>query len=107
MKFPRPFFRSARNCWYVQIGKQQLRLHPDEDEAIKLYHELMTKRAVNPVHVVSSELTVAEVFDKFLIWCEKHRAKRTFEGYKKHIQRFCKALPETESMPSSQLRPFH
>jgi hypothetical protein len=28
-----PFWRDARNCWYVQIGKKQIKLYPDRDEA--------------------------------------------------------------------------
>ena len=48
-KFPKPFFRSARNCWFVQIGGKQVRLHPDEAEAMRLYHELIhTVRAAYP-----------------------------------------------------------
>ena len=43
-KFPKPFFRSTRNCWYVQLGKQQVKLHADESEALKLYHGLMARR---------------------------------------------------------------
>ena len=42
-KFPKPFFRSARNCWYVQLGKEQVRLDPDEQAAFKLYHEPRTE----------------------------------------------------------------
>lgn len=29
-KVPAPFWRSERNCWFVQIGKKQHRLAPDE-----------------------------------------------------------------------------
>jgi hypothetical protein len=37
-----PFWRAARQCWYVQIGKTQKRLHPDREEAYRLYHENMS-----------------------------------------------------------------
>ncbi len=38
---PRPFFRSSCNCWFVQIGNDQIKLHRDEQELFRHYHELM------------------------------------------------------------------
>jgi hypothetical protein len=38
VRFPRPFWRSSRNCWFVQLGKKQVRLDPDRDEAFRMYH---------------------------------------------------------------------
>lgn len=72
---------------------------------MKLYHTLMAERT-RPKTVASS-ITVAEVFDKFLGWCRDNREPRTFEGHRAHIQRFCSALPETEIMPATALRPYH
>src|SRR6516164_7633320 len=99
-RFPKPFFRSARNCWFVQIGKEQTKLHPDEQEAMRLYHELMASRGrahdeSTKTKCPSGELTVAEVFDKFLGWCEKHREARPFEWYHDHIQDFINRSPKT------------
>ena len=28
-KFPKPFFRTARNAWYVQVAGKQIPLGPD------------------------------------------------------------------------------
>jgi hypothetical protein len=36
-----PFFRTARNGWFLQLGKGQINLGPDRDEALKQYHWLM------------------------------------------------------------------
>ena len=47
-RFPNPFFRTAGNCWFVQTGKQQVKLHPDEGEARRLYHELMAAQGRLP-----------------------------------------------------------
>jgi hypothetical protein len=43
MHFPKPFFRTARNAWFVQIGDRQIKLAADKDEAFTRYHELMAK----------------------------------------------------------------
>jgi hypothetical protein len=107
-KFPKPFFRSARNCWYVQLGKQQVKLHADEREALKLYHELMTQRALPVAErpVDFGGLTAAELFDKYLDWCAQHRKPRTYDWYKDHLQSFLAALPDPR-MAAVSLRPFH
>lgn len=72
-KFAKPFYRSARNCWFVQIGKEQIKLHSDETEAFRLYHELMAERGkpqpAAPIRPGSPPL--AEVLDKFLDWCKR------------------------------------
>jgi integrase len=107
-KFPKPFFRSARKCWYVQLGKQQVKLHADEREALKLYHELMAQRALpvaeRPISI--DRLTAAELFDKYLDWCAQHRKPRTYDWYKDHLQDFLAALPDPR-MTAAALRPFH
>ena len=41
--FPKPFFRSDRAVWFVQVGGKQVRLSPDRDEAFRLYHELVAR----------------------------------------------------------------
>lgn len=33
MRFPKPFFRAAKNAWYVQLGKRQDSLCRDCDAA--------------------------------------------------------------------------
>jgi integrase len=107
-KFPKPFFRSARACWYVQLGKQQVKLHPDEHEAFKLYHELMAQRA-RPVAerpVDEGGLAAAELFDKYLDWCARYRKPRTFAWYQDHLQSFLSSLPDP-LIAAAALRPFH
>jgi integrase len=110
-KFPKPFFRSARNCWFVQIGGKQVRLHPDEAEAMRLYHELMASRAkpgvTNPISArADGALSVAEVFDKFLDWCGRHREARTFSWYRDHIQSFLDHLGRAAGLPAPALKPY-
>ena len=40
-KFPKPFYRTARNAWFLQVGGKQIKLGPDRDAAFRRYHELM------------------------------------------------------------------
>ena len=49
-----PFWRSERNCWYVQNGSTQVRLSPEKDEAWRLWHEFMARK--RPVRVVRDAL---------------------------------------------------
>jgi hypothetical protein len=35
-KRPEPFWREQTRCFYVQLGKKQVRLSPDEGEAWRL-----------------------------------------------------------------------
>ena len=39
--FPKPFFKQARQLWYVEIDRKQHCLGPDKDEAFRQYHVLM------------------------------------------------------------------
>src|SRR4051794_41156518 len=94
---PKPFFRTGRG-WYVQLGTEQIKLADKpktpatEKAAWAAFHELMSGRAkpspsIPPLS--ASPLTVAEVFEKFLDWCQQHRSERTYEWSKGHIQAFC------------------
>jgi hypothetical protein len=111
---PKPFFRTGRG-WYVQLGKQQVKLAdgPEcaQNEAVarKRYHEVMAEtRQTAPVPKMSpSGPTIAEVFKKFLDWTQKHRATRTYEWYRDHIQDFCNHLKTAAQMNAAELRPFH
>lgn len=40
-RFPKPWWRSERNAWFVQVGRRQVNLGPDREEAFAKYHELM------------------------------------------------------------------
>ena len=116
---PKPFFRTGRG-WYVQLGKQQIKLAPvpknaeTEKAAWTEFYALMGGRvnSVTPAPnsanaATSAALTVAEVFEKFLDWCQKHRSARTYEWGRNHIQAFCDHLKTARAMPAGDLRPFH
>src|SRR5437762_2601411 len=96
---PKPFFRSDRQLWYVQINGRQHNLGREEKAAFDRYHELM--RAPTPV---ASQLVVG-IIDGFLDWCQKHRAKRTYDGHLWHLQRFVAQLPNAATMAVDDLKP--
>lgn len=99
--FPKPFFRPARNLWYVQLHGKQINLGQDKDAAFKEYHRLM--QCPKPV---ASKLAVG-IIEGFLDWAEKHKAPRTYRDYKDFLQSFVNSLPAPESFTVDELQPFH
>jgi integrase len=118
-KFPKPFFRRDRGRdrgWFVQIGKQQIKLgdgpenSATEAAALKRYHEIMAEGGRDkPANSATSPNgpAVADILDKFLNWTLNNKAPRTFEWYQDHLQAFLNHLGTKASMPVSELRPFH
>jgi hypothetical protein len=103
---PEPFWRDARKCWYVQIGKKQVKLHPDRDEAYRLYHELMARKPEEPLEAKpASGQLVMQVLDAFLDWVKANKAEKTYTWHKMHIQAFCDGIPRTLTI--DQLKPVH
>jgi hypothetical protein len=43
--FPKPFFRTSRGLWYVQLDGRQVNLGAEKAEAFKAYHHLMQHRS--------------------------------------------------------------
>ncbi len=93
--FPKPFFRPKRGLWHVQVDGRQMNLGPDKDAAFTRYHELMRKTAVSTDAVVV-------LVDAFLEWLQTHRAARTYDWYKDHLQSFSDAIGP--SLTVSELR---
>jgi hypothetical protein len=58
MRRPKPFFRKFTSTWYVQIGKQQVNLGPDEKAAWSKYHQLMLGQVDNGDSVAVSAIAV-------------------------------------------------
>ena len=102
--YPKPFFKTTRDVWYVQIRRKQHNLGPDRDEAFRRYHELMASFEPEPAPAAPDELVVT-VFDQFLDWCQKHKAPPTYRWYRDRIQAFIRTI-ET-SLQVSDLKPIH
>jgi hypothetical protein len=56
---------------------------------------------------VTSTRKVIDVFEKYLDWCQKHRAGRTYEWYHDHLQSFLNHLGAAARMAVIDLKPFH
>lgn len=106
---PKPWFREDRQAYFVTIAGTRHNLGPDKKEADRRFHELMAQVGDSPPSTppASAILSVAEVFDKFLDWCQKHRSVRTYAWSRGHIQAFCDHLKKALTMPAADLRPFH
>ena len=102
-KFPKPFFRSARDAWFVQVGAKQINLGKDRESAFRRYHEIMGRPEA--VAVPTATRTAVGVMDAFLDWCQKHKAARTYDWYRAYLESFGRVLPR--DLPVAQLRPFH
>jgi integrase len=55
----------------------------------------------------SCALCVADVLDKYLEWCQKHRAQRTYEWYRDHFRDFKEHSPKVAALPVTRLKAFH
>jgi integrase len=103
---PQPFWRASRNCWYVQIGRKQIKLHPDREEAYRLYHELMSRppEARQQAAFAPGRLVV-EILDAYLEWAKANRSPRTYDWYRDNIQKFVDTIAPT--LPVAELKPYH
>ncbi len=104
-KRPEPFWRAERQCYFVQIGWKQHRLAPDEGEAWRLYHELMSRPPEPQRPETDRPLLVVEILDAFLSWCAANSTPRTYQWRKDMLETFARGIPR--DLPVSQLKAFH
>ena len=71
LRFPKPFYRTARGGWFVQVGGKQVNLGRDREAAFRRYHELMGRPKADTQPVAADD--VLGVLDAFLDWCSKTR----------------------------------
>src|SRR5262245_50347035 len=123
---PLPWYWPERGGWYTILNGQRQPLGPHPEDAppphknkgkwiappaiMQAFHTLMAKQAEEPQPTPTPTpepqgLLVAEVFDKFLSWTKQHKAPRTYEWYRDHIQDFINRKPEAARLPYDQLRP--
>jgi len=104
---PKPFYRKARDSWYVQINGRQINLGKDREAAFQRYHAIMAAPPDDrPTHVPGNGagLKLTELFDRFLDWVKQHRAPDTYRWYQYRLQRFADRFPD---LTITQLRPYH
>jgi hypothetical protein len=44
----KPYYKKSHKAWYMEIGRKQVRLGADEEEAFKEYHRLMAQHEIAP-----------------------------------------------------------
>jgi site-specific recombinase XerD len=122
---PKPWFRTERSEWCVHFRGQMYKLgaHPEGFPAprqvkgkwnapqpiLQVFHALLGKPADAAPHLpstTSNGLLVADVFEKFLEWCQKNRSPHTYEWSQNHIQSFLDSLDD-KRLPVDILKPFH
>jgi integrase len=103
MKFPKPFFRKAKQAWYLQLGKRQISLGADRDQAFKRYQEILLHEG-GQITAPGVALSVAQVCDLFLDWCQRHNEPSTYDHYRFFLQDFC---GRDGGLNSLDLKPFH
>jgi len=99
-KFPKPWFRSSRNAWFVTLTGQQHDLGPDHKLAFERYRQLLAA----PVEQRTATDRLVVLIDKYLDWCSKHRAPDTYRYYRDYLQMFVKRYPR---LRVSELRVHH
>jgi len=102
-KFPKPFFRTARKAWFVQVDGKQVNLGPDQDEAMRRYHKLLGSGGSGTRRVAA--IAVLPVLDEFLEWCRNNKAGRTYDWYRAYLESFADAIPT--GITTDELKPLH
>jgi len=97
---PEPFYRTSKKCWYVQFGKQQIRLGKTKREAYEEYDKLLADR-----HTLTPAVPVVLVLAQFLQWAQKRRSQKTYDWYQMHLQSFTKHVGKR--LKVSALQPKH
>src|SRR5262245_22186509 len=104
MKQPKPWYRKAKNTWYVEINGEQhfLGRHPADaplpqkskktkqwnppKQILDAFHLLITQ---TPDEQETPAITVAAICDRFLGHSQKHNEPATYAWYKDYLQDFC------------------
>src|SRR6476646_8559138 len=103
-RIPHPWFWKNRAQWCVNLDGQRRILGPHPDgcpvpkkingrwnapsSIMQEFHKLMAHAPKKPAAAQLDDITSVEIFDKYLDWCSRHRAPRTYEWYRDHIQAF-------------------
>jgi integrase len=118
---PSPWYWPQRNSWFTILNGQRHHLgdHPADLPTptkrkakwvappiiCERFHALLGAPKALPARTASG-LSVPELLDKFLDWTQKHKAKRTYEWYRDHLQSFLDHLG-SRPIAAADLKPFH
>jgi len=79
---PKPVFREFTGTWYLQLGKQQINLGPDEAAAWDQHHQIMASRQA----LVSATLSASKFFEAYLEWVDREGAPA---GLERNVAKCC------------------
>ena len=88
MREPKPFWRSSKQAWYLQINGRQRSLGKDKKKAWERYHQIMAE--VEPIE--PSKATVAELFEIYLDWVEQNRSDGGYQKVRRHLKHFSRHI---------------
>ena len=91
----KPWYWKARKIWCVYHKGERVSLGPDRAEALRQYHQIMSKPEEKRQPVQWG--AIAAVLDDFLVWTEENRAAKTFTRYRDFIQSFVSKYGRMES----------
>lgn len=100
-----PWRRSIDNCWYTTVDRKSVKVAPataSYDEAFQAYCDL---HAVREPVVAGPQLTVSQLFDQFLEWCQQNRSANTYRWYGNYIKSFHQH--HGAALRVRDLRPYH
>jgi integrase len=104
MRFPKPFFRTSKNCWYVQFGKKQHSLHTaDEGEALKEYGRLLTEQETRDTSD-PRRTRIYQCFEVFLEHSKEEHAERSYAFYQDVLSKAAKSFGQVRL---DDLKPHH
>lgn len=90
-KFAKPWYRPARDCWYVTLqGKQHNLGRCSEEEAWDRANTLKKQLRSRPV----SSDSLPAVIDAFLDWLKPRRSPDTFEWCRYRLERLARRHPD-------------
>ncbi len=118
MRQPKPWFRAAKNAWYVEVNQQKVRLgaHPEgapppkkskagwnvPNSILEAFYRLM---AEDPASQPKPALMqAAALCDQFLDFSQKNHSQRTYQNYRYFLQSFCNVFG---AILATSLLPLH
>jgi integrase len=108
-----PFYRRFNDAWYVQIGKQQIKLAKGKANRAAAYQRFAELIADGPGALPDpASITVGQLCDFFLEHSSKHHAAPTYDQYAYFLQSFCDRQPDNSGKQIKALkvvavRPIH
>jgi integrase len=96
------WFWQQRGVWCCDIGGKRHSLGKDKKQALRQFHTL--KAAAPAAPIVSAEVALSVLIDRFLGWVNANLATDTFEWYRSRLDAFNKAHP---GLGVGELRKHH